>query len=141
MGCLGEVDVLRAVRVVVVDHDETSRRLLVDRLSHAAGIEVVGDVGIAADSLAVARSGDAEVVVANGFLADGSADHFFRCLRRDGYRSGCVVLAGLPRSPDAGPTADIDAFVLKELVGDNLEREIRRVGAAVRSDTTDFMAQ
>lgn len=128
----GEV-LLEPVRVVVVDGDDRGREMLVDRLQRVADIVVVGDERSIAGAVAMIHSSGAEVVIAEASLSDGSGDEICRRLRVEGHRCGCVLLAGLPPRRDGSALVGVDAVVLKEVVGDTLEREIRRVGAAVRS--------
>ncbi len=125
---------LNPIRVVVLEGDDRSRQMLIDRLEQIDGIVVVGDGRSVAGALAIVRASGAEVVIADARLADGSGDEVCRRLRIEGQRCGCVLLAGLPPRRDGSTMVGVDAVVLKELVGDTLEREIRTVGAAVRSE-------
>lgn len=130
------------IPLVLVDGDALVRGFMVDRLSGVADFQVVGVADGVRDAVEVARSCRADVVVAEARLPDGAGDDVCARLRSDGVRDcGCVVSSSLPRRPGRSVPAGVDAFVLKELVGDTLESEIRRVGAASRAAVSNQAGQ
>ena len=121
-------------RIVVANSDSSTRGHVVDRLSEQPDFDVVGVAGTVAETIDVARLSLANIVVAEMTLSDGSGQEACRRLRSENnQRCGFVVLSGLPVDTNSDTAADVDAFVLKELAGDTLESEIRRVAANLRT--------
>ena len=116
---------LNLVRVAVVEGDPKVRPLLAERLSRAEGIEVVGAWASLSEALAALAMTAVDVVVTEASLPDGSGAELCRKVRAERTVGGCVILAGLPGDPSDG----VDAYVLKQLLGDDLVAQIHRVAA------------
>ncbi len=114
-----------AISVFVIGNDPFGRRDLADRLERSADLEVVeviDSVDAAVESLPESRAN--VVVVDDHLLEQGEASLCLR-LRAIGCQIPCIVHAALPPDPEVIAGWAADAVVLKSIVGDELEAEIR----------------
>jgi len=127
MGFSSQDDKRGAIRVAIVGNDPFGRRDLADRLERRADLEVVENIDSVDSAMSVLPRSGAHVVVIDDHLLGLGASSLCRRLDAAGCRIPCIVHASLP--PDSGTIAGwaAAAVVLKSLVGDQLEAEIRRL--------------
>lgn len=120
-----------AIRIAIVGNDPFGRRDLADRLERSADLEVVEIIDAVGLALSILPQSRAEVVVVDDHLLEHGDPSLCRRLRTAGCHLPCIVHAGLPPAHDMVAGWAADAVVLKSLVGDELEAEIRRLVGAV----------
>ncbi len=118
------------VRVALVGSRYDMIVRLEARLDARPQVEVVGSFATRREARDGVPAVDAEVVIVDADLVDGSGSQVCVDLRLAGCDLACLVLAGLPPSDAFGDDATIDAVdavVLKSLTDDVLVQEIVRL--------------
>ncbi|WP_199440027.1 response regulator transcription factor [Umezawaea beigongshangensis] len=118
-------------KVFLVDDHEIVRRGVADLLDGEPDLEVVGGAGSVAEALALVPDSGADVAVLDIRLPDGSGIELCRELagRAPGVR--CLMLTSYA-DDDAlfdAVVAGAAGFVLKQVLGGDLVRAVRAVGA------------
>ena len=116
-------------RIALITGDTTVRSLLADRLSAATDLVVVGQADSAVEALTVLAESRPEILVIEAKFSDGDDSDVCQQFRDAGHHVGCVLLTASPR-----PAGDaFDGVALKQVIGQDLEQEIRRVGTGLRA--------
>ena len=122
------------IRVLLLDDHELVRRGLIDLLGDERDIEVVADVGSAAEALAAVGTSRPDVAVLDVRLGDGNGIEVCRDIRSAHPDVGCLILTSF-----ADDHAVIDAamagaagYVLKQIEGTELVEAIRKVAAGAQ---------
>jgi DNA-binding NarL/FixJ family response regulator len=119
------------IRVFLVDDHEVVRQGLQAMLDHEDDIRVVGQAATAADALATIPAADAEVVLLDLNLPDGSGIEVCRTLAPELPATRFLILTSV--SDDEALLGAILAgaagYVLKHVRGDDLLTTVRRVAA------------
>ena len=126
------------VRVFLVDDHELMRRVLRQMLSEAGGLQVIGDCGSALEALRLIPSLRPHVAVLDVRLPDGSGIDLCRSLRatHPEIRSLMNTSVGDPQIRQAAADAGAWGYVTKQIHGNDLVEEIRRVAAGSVPMTT-----
>jgi two-component system, NarL family, response regulator DevR len=119
------------IRVYILDDHELVRRGLHDLLDREPGIAVVGEGGLVADALRDIAELEPDVALLDVRLPDGSGIEVCRQVRSDHPHVACLILTAVDDMPAqlAAITAGAAGYVLKEIGGPDLVRDIRAAAA------------
>lgn len=121
----------RITRVFLLDDHEVVRRGVADLVNSEPDLEVVGEAGSAAETLAAIKRCSPHVAVLDVRLEDGNGIALCREIRSDHPEVACLILTSfaddqaLVEASLAGATG----FVLKQIRSNDLIESIRKVSA------------
>ena len=116
-------------RVFILDDHELVRRGLVDLLSSAGDMTVVGEAATAAQALRRIPAVLPDVAVLDARLPDGSGIEVCRTIRSDHPSVRCLILTSYDDDEAlfAAVMAGASGYLLKDIVGASLVEDIRYV--------------
>jgi two-component system, NarL family, response regulator DevR len=119
------------IRTYVLDDHELVRRGLHDLLDEQSGMTVVGMSGRVADALVEIPALRPDVALLDVGLPDGSGIEVCRQVRSDHPEVACLILTAVDDMGAllAAITAGAAGYVLKEIGGNDLVRDIRLAAA------------
>ncbi len=117
---------MSAARIFIVDERPAVRLALVDRLSQAPGIEVIGHTGDAADVAAKVAEGQPDVVLVEVKRSDGMGLEIIRQVTSLEHAPRALVLTSYVSEweHEAARRAGASGYLLKEIDSEELIRQI-----------------
>ena len=124
----GAVDVVRPVRIFLLDDHEVVRRAIAELLDTVAGLQVVGEAGTAGEALARVVAVRPDVAVLDVRLPDGSGIDVCRDIRSALPDTYCLILTSYDDHDAvlASVLAGASGYVLKEVAASGLVDAIRQ---------------
>jgi two-component system response regulator DevR len=121
----------RPIRVLLVEDHELVRRGLVDLMTAAGDLVVVGTASTAAEALPLAATTDPQVVLLDARLGDGSGIAACRALRSEHPELPCVLLTAAEDDEAlvAAVLAGAAGYLAKQVGGSSLLDGVRAVAA------------
>ncbi|WP_144711898.1 response regulator transcription factor [Curtobacterium pusillum] len=122
------------IRVFLVDDHEIVRRGVADLIDAQPDLEVVGEAGTVRDTPGRVAATRPDVVVLDVRLPDGSGVDACRAVRSDHPEIACLMLTAYDdeSAMQAALLAGAAGYVVKDIRGQNLVEDIRRVAAGHR---------
>ncbi len=117
---------MQPVQVFIVDENQSVRLALVDRLSHVAGVQVIGHTGEARGVISQVAETRPDVVLIEVKRSDGMGLELLRQLAALEARPRLIVLTSYPSAweRDAARRAGADLYLLKNIQSEELLRQI-----------------
>lgn len=121
----------RTIRVFILDDHEVVRRGLVELLSSAGGIAIVGEAATATQALARIPAVRPDVAVLDARLPDGSGIDVCRQVRSALPDTRCLILTSYDddEAVVAAVVAGAAGYFLKQIAGGSLVEAVRAVAA------------
>jgi DNA-binding NarL/FixJ family response regulator len=125
------VNDLGRIRVFILDDHELVRRGLIDLLSSADDIDIVGEAATAGDAVRRIPAARPHVALLDARLPDGSGIDVCRDIRSSQPEVSCVILTSYDDEEAlfAAVMAGASGYLLKQIEGSSLVDAIRQVAA------------
>ena len=134
---------MRPLRIFIVDDHEVARRGVRDLLDAEDDFTVVGEADCVASALALLPQADVDVAVLDVRLPDGDGIELCRTLTADDPDLKCLMLTSFDDDHVliAAARAGAEAFVVKQVRGDDITIAVRQVGAGRSLLTSTVVAR